>query len=111
MRKVGTICMKGEHSVAQSWRVAASASSASWFNAWKNAGVCPTNSPSFVSAAAAALAPENWSLLGRITAQWGKSGLMNSHGTGKIRLVWKSGPFVLKFGNVNPLSVTGVWEP
>src|SRR6476619_4391041 len=42
--------------------------------------------------------------VGRITAQSGRFGLMNSHGTGKIRFVWRSSfGGTLKFGNVNPL--------
>jgi hypothetical protein len=67
-------------------RVAASASSASWFTVWRNFGVCPTNNPSAANDAIVATAPPNLSSLGRITAQCGKSGLMNSQGTGKIRL-------------------------
>src|ERR1700693_6193704 len=67
-------------------RVAASASSASCFTVWKNFGDCPTNSPSAVNDAMVATAPPNLSSLGRITAQWGKFALMNSQGTGKIRL-------------------------
>src|SRR5277367_1645933 len=93
-----------ERSADQSSRVAASASSASWFTTWKNFGVCPTNSPSLVNEAMVATAPPNLSLLGRVTEQWGKSALMNSHGTGKIRLGWKSGPLVKKLGNVRPWS-------
>jgi hypothetical protein len=54
---------------------------------------------------------------GRITAQCGRLGLMNSHGTGKIKFVLRSGfAALLKFGNVNPLvgSVNGAiggWTP
>ena len=47
---------------------------------------------------------------GRITAQRGRLGLMNSHGTGKIKFVLRSGfAALLKFGNVKPLvgSVNG----
>jgi hypothetical protein len=57
---------------------------------------------------AVATAPPNWSSSGRMTEHRGKSLLINSHGTGKIRLVWKGGPpgVTLKFGNVKPLSVT-----
>ena len=52
-------------------------------------------------------------VIGRMTAQWGSLALMNSQGTGKIRLGCRSGlgGVVLKLGNVNPLSVTGVCEP
>ena len=48
--------------------------------------------------------------VGRITAQRGRLRLMNSHGTGKIKFVWRSGfGGELKFGNVKLLvgSVTG----
>src|SRR5271170_4387920 len=105
-----------ERSADQNSRVAASASSASWFTTWKNLGVCPTNSPSAVNDAMVATAPPNLSLLGRITAQSGKFALMNSHGTGKIRLGWNSGvPGVRKkLGNVRPSSETGAtggWTP
>src|SRR5580704_11846136 len=103
-----------ERSADQNSRVAASASSASWFTTWKNRGVCPTNSPSAVNDAMVATAPPNWSLLGRITAQSGKFALMNSHGTGKMRLGWTSGASVKKLGNVRPWSETGAtggWTP
>jgi hypothetical protein len=58
----------------------------------------------------------NWSLAGRITEQSGKFPLMNSHGTGKIMLGWKSGvPGVRKkLGNFRPWSETGAtggWTP
>jgi hypothetical protein len=71
--------------------------------------LCPTNSPSAVNDAMAATAPANRSRLGRITEQSGKFGLMNSHGTGKIRLGWNSGvPGVRKkLGKVRPSSETG----
>ncbi len=71
---------------ACSSRRAASASSANCCTTWKNFGVCPKNNPSAVNDAIVATAPPNLSSLGRITAQCGKSGLMNSQGTGKIRL-------------------------
>jgi hypothetical protein len=67
----------------------------------------PMNSPSWTNPLIASVALIS---IGRITAQGGRAGLMNSHGTGKIRLVWTRGLTVSsKFGNVNPLvgSVTG----
>ena len=46
-----------------------------------------TQRPPAVKEATASAAMEFTSPVGRITAQSGKSGLMNSHGTGKIKLV------------------------
>src|ERR1700691_6751989 len=68
---------------------------------------CTVNSPSFVSDVTAAWAPANLSSLGRITAQCGKFALMNSQGTGKIRLgctklAGFSGGLLKKSGNVSP---------
>ena len=91
-------------------RVAASASSASCLTVWKNFGDCPTNRPSAVNDAIVATAPPNLSSLGRITAQRGNFALMNSHGTGKIRLGCINGLSGLKkLGNFRPdiLSVNG----
>src|ERR1700759_1419868 len=56
-------------------------------------------------------------VIGRITEQRGKFGLMNSHGTGKIRLVCRRGLLVaLKSGKVRPFvgsvnGATGVDTP
>src|ERR1700690_2174330 len=82
----GTILLQRESSADQNSRLAASASSASWFTTLKNSFDCPTNSPSAVNEAMVATAPPNLSSSGRITETCGKSGLMNSQGTGKIRL-------------------------
>ena|ERR1700684_159371 len=73
----------------------------------KNSFGWPKNRFIFVRNVAAALAPPNLSVNGRMMAQWGRFGLRNSHGTGKIRLGWKSGPMVKKLGNVRPVSETG----
>ena len=70
----------------QNKRKAASASSAKIDTVRKNFDDCPWNRLSLVRAVTAACAPANRSLVGRITAQCGKFGLMNSQGTGKIRL-------------------------
>ena len=61
-----------ERSADQSSRVAASASSASWFTTWKNFGVCPTNNPSLVNDAMVATAPPNLSLLVTVVSPGGQ---------------------------------------
>src|SRR5580700_6437332 len=89
--KAGTTFEIRESLTNHNSRLAASASSASLFTTLKNSFDCPTNSPSAVNDAMVATAPPNLSSSGRITAQWGNFALMNSHGTGKIRLGWISG--------------------
>jgi hypothetical protein len=90
-------------------RRAESASFARSRTVFKNSFDCPMKRPSPAKNSMVALAPPNLSVSGRMAAHRGSLGLMNSAGTGKMRLVWKSGsPFALKSGKVSPLSVTGV---
>src|SRR5580693_8092594 len=91
-------------------RVAASASCAKLSTSSENSGDWPINSPSLMKPLIAPTASICPGEVGRITAQWGKLGLMNSHGTGKMRLVWSKGFFLAsKLGKCNPLvgSVNG----
>src|SRR5271155_1573218 len=68
----------------------------------------PKKSPSVVKLAIVATAPPNLSVSGRITAHLGRLELMNSQGTGKIRLGWTNGLSGLKkLGNVKPPLDTG----
>src|ERR1700677_4840939 len=67
-------------------RKAASASIAILCSVARNFLLLPKKSPSAVSLATAPTAPANLSVSGRMIETWGRLGLMNSHGTGKIRL-------------------------
>src|SRR5882724_11035457 len=67
-------------------RAAASASAAMVFRILRNSGFWPSKRPSAVKLAIVARAPANLSRSGRMIATWGSLGLMNSQGTGKIRL-------------------------
>jgi len=68
-------------------RSAASASFAMLMSNSLNSGCWPMNSPDAIRKFAAPSASICPGEVGRITAQRGKFGLMNSQGTGKIRLV------------------------
>jgi hypothetical protein len=68
-------------------RFAASASFAMLMSNALNSGGWPMNSPDAIRKFAAPSASICPGEVGRITAQRGKFGLMNSQGTGKIRLV------------------------
>src|ERR1035438_4861 len=69
-----------------------------------NCGGWPMNRPSPMRKLAAATALIWFCPVGLITAQRGRFGLMNSHGTGKIRFVCSRGLGVAsKLGKVNPL--------
>src|SRR3954453_22081935 len=71
----------------------------------------PVKSPVEIYPAIAALAPPNLSVIGRTVAQRGRLGWMNSAGTGKIKLGWNRGPFLVKSEKVRPLSETGPLRP
>src|SRR5580704_8925859 len=66
-------------------RTAESASTAIACSVLRNFLLWPLKSPSAVKLAMVATAPANLSVRGRMIATWGRLGLMNSHGTGKIR--------------------------
>lgn len=67
----------------------------------------PLKSPLAIKPWIAATAPANLSDKGRIAEQRGRSGLMNSAGTGKMRLGWMSGlSGENRFGNVRPSLLT-----
>ena len=76
----------------QNWRVAASASCARSNSNCVKAGRWPMKRPSAMKPfmAPTAFNPPAGDV-GRITAQRGRLRLMNSHGTGKIKFVWRSG--------------------
>src|SRR5947209_13034355 len=67
-------------------RCAASAARASEFTRFKNSWVCPLKSPSSMKLLIAPSASSCPGPVGRIIAQGGRLGLMNSHGSGMIRL-------------------------
>src|SRR6266481_1615644 len=85
-------------------RLAASAASARSRRSSKNADDWPMNNPSAVSALAAPIAaPLVW--VGRMIEHTGNFRLRNGHGSGMIRLVWKSSPpkgGALRSGKTNP---------
>jgi len=85
-------------------RSAASASLARSASSSKNSLDWPMKSPSLVKPLTAAIAPPSWSEVGRMIETAGNFRLRNGHGSGMIRLVWKSSPpsgATLRFGNTN----------
>src|SRR4029077_6657394 len=82
----------------------------------KNPSVWPMNSPSAVKAFIVATAPPVSTEVGRMTETAGNFRLRNGHGSGIIRLVWKSSRpngggdgkgGTLRFGNTRLPSVRG----
>src|SRR6266404_3460514 len=89
-------------------RCAASAARASEFTRFKNSWVCPLKSPSATKLLIAPSASSCPGPVGRIIAQGGRFGLMNSHGSGMIRLDCNvSGWLVVKSSNVTVELLTG----
>src|SRR2546430_1864985 len=89
----------------QHLRVASSACSASSPTTLKNSLDWPMNSPSAVKPLTVATAPkiEGSVETGRMIETAGNFRLRNGHGSGMIKLVWKSSPpkgDTLRFGNV-----------
>ena len=66
--------------------MAASASAAIDCSVLRKSLLWPVKRPSAIKLAIVAMAPANLSVRGRMIATWGRLGLRNSHGTGKMRL-------------------------